>query len=154
VTYGVIMKDDEINKALWEYYRVVTEEAKNVGTQKIRVFTSSIMCMALFLTFIGLLMTQTDKIVFSFNLITIGIVVIGIILFLFFLSFMGYYLFLRIHNNNIFVAAMKIEKLQRDILFEKISQEELQERFELVYPFLNASKYEIKMKNLFYPKRK
>ena len=147
------MKEDEINKALGEYYRVVTEEAKNVGTQKIRVFTSSIMCMALFLTFMGLLITQMDKMVFSFNLITRCIVVIGSILFLFFISFMSYYLFLRILNNNIFAAAMEIEKLQREILFKEPNLEYLQERFEKIHPFLNISEYEVKRKNLFFPKR-
>ncbi len=29
------MKKDEINKALWEYYRVATEESRVVGTQLI-----------------------------------------------------------------------------------------------------------------------
>ncbi len=149
------MKKEEINKALWEYYRVILEHCKVVGTQKIKIFVSSIMCMALFSTFTGLLMSQKDKIVLSFNLITIGILVVGIILFLFFISFLGYYLLLRIHLNNLFAIGVKIEELQRDILFDKINQEELQERLEErleeIYPFLNAWKYEIKWRNLFYP---
>ena len=110
---------------------------------------TSIMSAGLFITFTGLLITQKGKITFSFNWITIAIVIIGIILFLFFISSVGYYLYLRIHLHNIFDIAMKIEELQRDILFDKVSQEELEKRFEEVCLFLNASKFEIKWKSLF-----
>jgi hypothetical protein len=83
--------------------------------------------------------------------VTMGIVVFGLILFLFFISLLGYYLFLRIHSYNLFNIGKRIEQLQRDILFDKIqSQEELEKRFEEVYPLLNSWKYEINWKNLFY----
>lgn len=94
-----------------------------------------------------------DKKLMQINLITLGIVFIGFILFSFFISFLGYYLFLRIHTNNMFAAAIRIEELQRDLLFGNISQEMLQERFEKVYPFINATYYDIKMKSPFYSKR-
>jgi len=141
------MKRDEVNKALWEYYRTLSEHSIHVGTQLHRSLSLSITCMALFLTFTGFLITQ--KITLSFNLVTIGIVVIGFVLFLLFISSVGYYLYLRIHMHNIFGTAMKVEELQRDILFDRISQEELETRFEEVYPSLNASKYKIKWKSLF-----
>ena len=147
----VIMKEDEINKALWEYYKVISVHAGIVGGQKVRLFISTIMCLALFSTYTGLIVTLKDKIFFSFNLVTMGIVVFGLILFLFFISLLGYYLFLRIHSYSLFNIGKRIEQLQRDILFDKIiSQEELEERFEEVYPLLNAWKYEINWKNLFY----
>ena len=130
------MKEDEIHKALWIYYGVVIEERRYAEMQKIRLFTSSIMCMALLLTYMGFVMSQTDKIVFSSNWITIGIVFIGIILFLFFISFIGYFLSMRIYNKNLFNVARVIERIQQDILFDKIkTQEELQERFEAVHLF-------------------
>jgi hypothetical protein len=44
---------------------------------------------------------------------------------------------------------MDIEELQRDILFDNVSQEKLEKRFEAVCPFLNASKFKIKWKSLF-----
>lgn len=119
------------------------------GKQMIKVLIACIMCMAVSLTFTGLLITQNINL--SSNLIGIGIVVIAIILFLFFLSFFLYYLFLRITLNSILNIGRKIEELQRDILFDKINQEELQERFEEVCPILNSGKYEIKWGNLFYP---
>ncbi|NOR78829.1 MAG: hypothetical protein GQ523_10565 [Methanophagales archaeon] len=142
------MKKDDINKALWEYYRVTSEHSIHVGTQLHQSISLSIMCMALFLTFTGLLMTQKDKIISS-NWSVIGIVIVVIILFLLFILSIGYYLYLRIHLHNIFGTAMKIEELQRDILFDKVRQEELEKRFKEFYPFLNASKYEIKWKSLF-----
>jgi hypothetical protein len=73
------MKEDEINKALWEYYKVISEHAGIVGGQKVRLFISTIMCLALFSTYTGLIVTLKDKIFFSFNLVTIGIVVFGLI---------------------------------------------------------------------------
>jgi hypothetical protein len=142
------MKKDDINKALWEYYRVTSEQCIAVGRFVHQSLAVSIMSTGLFITFMGLLMTQKDKIISS-NWITIGIVIVAIILFLLFISSVGYYLYLRIHLHNIFDIAMKIEKLQRDILFDKVSQEELEKRFEEVCLFLNASKFEIKWKSLF-----
>ena len=142
------MKKDDINKALWEYYRVTSEQCIAVGTFVHQSLAVSIMSTGLFITFMGLLMTQKDKIISS-NWITIGIVIVAIILFLLFISSVGYYLYLRIHLHNIFDIAMKIEELQRDILFDKVSQEELEKRFEEVCLFLNASKFEIKWKSLF-----
>ena len=142
------MKKDDINKALGEYYRVTSEQCIAVGTFVHHSLTVSIMSTGLFITFMGLLMTQKGKIISS-NWITIGIVIVAIILFLLFISSVGYYLYLRIHLHNIFDIAMKIEELQRDILFDKVSQEELEKRFEEVCLFLNASKFEIKWKSLF-----
>ena len=153
----MIMKKDDINKVLWEYYRAIVEHCGIVGTQKIKLFGSTIISMAPLLSFIGLLITQWDRIIHNVspyrNLIFIGILFIGFILSLFFILFFGYYLLLRIHLNNLFAIGTKIEELQRDILFDKINQEELEERFEKVYPLLNAWKYEIKWKNLFYPQK-
>ena len=128
------MKKDDINKALWEYYRVTSEQCIAVGTFVHQSLAVSIMSTGLFITFMGLLMTQKDKIISS-NWITIGIVIVAIILFLLFISSVGYYLYLRIHLHNIFDIAMKIEELQRDILFDKVSQEELEKRFEEVCLF-------------------
>ena len=142
------MKKDDINKALWEYYRVTSEQCIAVGRFVHQSLAVSIMSTGLFITFMGLLMTQKDKIISS-NWITIGIVIVAIILFLLFISSVGYYLYLRIHMHNIFGIAMNIEELQRDILFDKVSQEKLEKRFEEVCPFLNASKFEIKWKSLF-----
>ena len=142
------MKKDDINKALGEYYRVTSEQCIAVGTFVHHSLTVSIMSTGLFITFMGLLMTQKGKIISS-NWITIGIVIVAIILFLLFISSVGYYLYLRIHMHNIFGIAMNIEELQRDILFDKVSQEKLEQRFEEVCPFLNASKFEIKWKSLF-----
>lgn len=147
--FEVVMKNEDINKALWEYYRVTSEQCIAVGTFVHRSLATSIMSAGLFITFTGLLITQKDKIIFSFNWISIGTVIIGFVLFLFFISSVGYYLYLRIHLHNIFDIAMKIEELQRDILFDKVSQEELEKRFEEVCLFLNASKFEIKWKSLF-----
>jgi hypothetical protein len=148
------MKEEEINRALWEYYKVISEQAGIVGGQKVRLFISTIMCLALFSTYTGLIVTLKDKIFFSFNLVTMGIVVFGIILFLFFISLLGYYLFLRIHSYNLFDIGKRIEQLQRDILFDKIeTQEDLEKKFEKIYPCLNAWNYKIKLKNLFYSKR-
>ena len=138
------MKKDELNETLREYHRVVAEGCNTVGTQMHRSIASGIMCLAVFLTFIGGLMTQLDEIILSFNLITVGIAVIGIILFLVFISCIGYYFFLRIHLHNISGTARDIEKLQQDILFEKISQEDLEKRFEEVCPFLNDSEYRMR----------
>ena len=145
------MKKDDLNKALSGYYRALLESSIVTGTVMHRDLSLSIMCMALFLTFTGLMLTQKDKMILSSNLVIIGIIIIVVILFLFFILSVGYYLYLRIHLHNIFAALMKIEKLQRDILFDKISQDELEKRFEEVYPFLNASKYKIKLKSLFRP---
>lgn len=139
----------DVNKVLCEYYRVGSEQCIHLGKQMIKVLTACIMCMAVSLTFTGLLITQNINL--SSNLIGIGIVVIAIILFLFFLSFFLYYLFLRITRNSILNIGRKIEELQRDILFDKINQEELQERFEEVFPILNSGTHEIKWENLFYP---
>ena len=83
------MEKDEINKALWEYYRVLSEQCGVVGAHMIRLFVSTIMCLALFLTFTGLIVSLKDEIFFSLNLVTIGIVVFGIILFLIFISLLG-----------------------------------------------------------------
>jgi hypothetical protein len=142
------MNKDDINKALGEYYRVTSEQCIAVGTFVHHSLTVSIMSTGLFITFMGLLMTQKDKTISS-NWITIGIVIVAIILFLLFISSVGYYLYLRIHMHNIFGIAMNIEELQRDILFDKVSQEKLEKRFEEVCPFLKASKFEIKWKSLF-----
>ena len=119
------MKKDDINKALGEYYRVTSEQCIAVGTFVHHSLTVSIMSTGLFITFMGLLMTQKGKIISS-NWITIGIVIVAIILFLLFISSVGYYLYLRIHMHNIFGIAMNIEELQRDILFDKVSQEKLE----------------------------
>ena len=136
-----MIKENGTHKALWEYYKVATEESKNVGTQKIRVFTLSAMCIASFLTFMGILMTQIDKIILSFNLIIIC-VIIGIMLFLFLVLFVIYYLYLRKLNHNIIIIIIEIEKLQRDILFgEKMNLDNLREKFEKIYPFLNFFKH-------------
>ena len=144
------MKKDDINKALGEYYRVTSEQCIAVGTFVHQSLAVSITSTGLFITFMGLLMTQKDKIIFSFtDWITIGMVIVAIILFLLFISSVGYYLYLRIHLHNMFDIAMKIEELQRDILFDKVSQEELEKRFEEACLFLNASKFEIKWKSLF-----
>ena len=142
------MKKDDINKALWEYYRVTSEQCIAVGRFVHQSLAVSIMSTGLFITFMGLLMTQKGKIISS-NWITIGIVFVAIILFLLFISSVGYYLYLRIHLHNIFGIAMDIEELQRDILFDNVSQEKLEKRFEAVCPFLNASKFKIKWKSLF-----
>ena len=127
------MKEDEINRALWEYYRTVTEEARATGTARIKIVVSTVMVIAVFLTFIGLILTQIDKM--------IGIIIIGIVIFIIFILFTGYLIFL----NHIFELkfneiAMNIEKLQRDMLFGKIDETEMKERFQKIYPYLN--KYE------------
>ena len=142
------MKKDDINKVLGEYYRVTSEQCIAVGTFLHHSLAVSILSTGLFITFMGLLMTQKDKIISS-NWIIIGIVIVAIILFLLFISSVGYYLYLRIHLHNIFDIAMNIEELQRDILFDKVSQEKLEKRFEEVCLFKNASKFEIKWKSLF-----
>lgn len=134
------MKEDEIKKALWEYYRVVTEESRIVGTARIKMVISTITAIAAFLTFIGLILTQIDKIIFSFNLVTIGISVIGATLFFIFILFISYLIFLKMHGINLYEIAMNIEKLQRDILFEKIDETDLKEKFQKIYPYLNAYK--------------
>jgi len=132
------MKEDEIKKALWEYYRVATEACAVVGTVRVKMIISTITAIAAFLTFIGLILTQIDKIIFSFNLITIGIIVIGATLFFTFILFIGYLMFLKMHGINLYEIAMNIEKLQRDMLFKKIGETELKERFQKIYPYLNA----------------
>ncbi len=143
------MKEDELNEVLRGYYRASVENAKITGTLMHRAITSSIMCIAIFLTFTGLLMTQLAKMTFSYNLITVGIAVIGVILFLLFILSTGYYFALRIHMHNIFGTIMEIEKLQHDILFDEIRQEEIEKRFQNIYPFLSASKYKIEWKSVF-----
>jgi len=141
------VKKEDANKALWDYYKILSEQCIHVGTQLHQSLSLSITCMMLFLTFTGLLITQ--KVNFSFNLVTIGIAIIDFVIFLFFISSVGYYLHLRIHLHNIFGTVMKMEELQRDILFDKVSEDELEMRFEGVYPFLNASRYKTKWKILF-----
>ena len=129
------MKEDEIKKALWEYYRVATEACSVVGTQMIKLIISTIMVAAAFLTFVGLILTQIDKISSSF-IITIGIIIIGVTLFLIFILLTSYVIFMKMHQINLAEIAMNIEKLQRDMLFEKIDETELKERFQKIYPFL------------------
>ncbi len=144
------MKEDEIKKALWEYYRVATEACSVVGTQMIKLIISTIMVVAAFLTFIGLILTQIDKISFSFNFITIGIIIIGVTLFLIFILLPGYVIFMKMHQINLAEITMNIEKLQRDMLFEKIDETELKERFQKIYPFLYSYKLGCEPKKLKY----
>jgi hypothetical protein len=136
----IIMKKDEINKALWEYYRVATEESRVVGTQLIRLVISAVMAISVLLTFIVLVLTQVDKIVFAFNLVTIGIIAIGAMLSLIFILLAGYAIFMKVHGINIAETVMNIEKLQRDMLFEEICEAELKERFQKIYPYLYSHK--------------
>ena len=143
----IIMKEDEIKKALWEYYRVATEDSRVVGTIVIRLAISAVMAISVLLTFIVLILTQVDKIVFAFNLVTIGIIVIGAMLSLIFILLAGYTIFMKVHGINIAETVMNIEKLQRDMLFEKIDETELKERFQKIYPYLYSHKLTRERKN-------
>ena len=146
------MKEDEINRALWEYYRTATEESRVTGTLRIKMVVSTIMVIAVFLTFVGLILTQIDKIIFSFNLITIGIIVIGITIFMIFILFTGYLIFSKMLGVKFDEIAMNIEKLQRDMLFGKIDETEIKERFQKIYPYLNIYEFmheRKKLKDLF-----
>lgn len=78
-----MIENDELRQLLIEIYKVTTEESRMVGTQKIQVFTSNILCMAVLLSFIGLALTQYEKIIDS-NLVIIGLFIVGFILFYFF----------------------------------------------------------------------
>ena len=49
---------------------------------------------------------------------------------------------------NIDEIVMNIEKLQGDMLFEKIDETELKERFQKIYPYLNYYKLVRERKNL------
>ncbi len=142
------MKEDEIKKALWEYYRVATEASSVVGTQLIRLVISAVMAISVLLTFIALILTQVDKIVFAFNLVTIGIIVIGAMLSLIFILLACYVIFMKVLGINIAETVMNIEKLQRDMLFEEICETELKERFQKIYPYLYSHKLTRERKNL------
>jgi len=52
------MKKDDLNKALSGYYRALLESSIVTGTVMHRDLSLSIMCMALFLTSTGLMLTQ------------------------------------------------------------------------------------------------
>ena len=140
------MEKNEVNKALAEYYRLTIEHCEALGVGMRRSFTESIMSAGLFLTLLGLLISQ--KITLSFWM-TIGMVIIGIVLFLFFIASVGEYFYLQIHLHNMFDLAVEIEDLQQDILFDKVRGGELEKRFEEVRPALKTSKFEIRWKGVF-----
>ena len=142
------MEEDAIKIALYEYYRVATEESRVTGTLRIKMFVSTFTVMAVFITYLGTIITQIDKIVFSFNLITIGLIIIGAAIIMMFVLFIGYLIFLKMLGINIDEIVMNIEKLQRDMLFEKIEEAELKERFQKIYPYLNYYKLVRERKNI------
>ncbi len=106
------------------------------------------MAISVLLTFIVLILTQVDKIVFAFKLVTIGIIVIGAMLSLIFILLAGYAIFMKAHGINIAETVMNIEKLQRDMLFEEICETELKERFQKIYPYLYSYKLTHERKKL------
>ena len=95
------MEEDTIKKALCEYYRVATEESRVTGTLRIKMFVSSFTVIAVFIAYLGTIITQIDKIAFSFNLITIGLIIIGAAIIMMFVLFMGYLIFLKMLGINI-----------------------------------------------------
>ena len=129
-----------LNRILFELYRVTTEESRAVGAQKVQVFVSSIVCIAVFLTFMGLVITQFDKVVSSFSFAIIGFVIIGIIILLFLISFVGYHIILRNIGQKLASTAMSIEKLQQDVILGKIEPEELKKKLVDIFPY--SSVYE------------
>ena len=55
------MKEDEIKKALWEYYRVATDDSRVAVTIAVRLAISAVMAISVLLTFIVLILTQVIK---------------------------------------------------------------------------------------------
>ena len=94
------MEEDAIKIALYEYYRVATEESRVTGTLRIKMFVSTFTVMAVFITYLGTIITQIDKIVFSFNLITIGLIIIGAAIIMMFVLFIGYTIFKDAWNKH------------------------------------------------------